>query len=71
MAENKFITFNTPKCCVCKQEGLVRIPESEFRAWKNGALIQDAMPTTDADTREQIITGTHKECWDKLFGKEE
>lgn len=38
-----------------------------FMAWKNGELIQDAMPELDADERELLISGTCPKCWDEMF----
>lgn len=64
--------YNTKRCMVCKKTGEVDIPGSEYFNWAvKGMHIQDAMPSVNVDDREQIITGTHKECWDKLFGPEE
>jgi hypothetical protein len=39
--------------------------------WKDGALIQDAFPEVDKETRELIISGTHPACWQKMFGDAE
>lgn len=49
-------------------EGYVDVPEDEHKEWENGAHVQDAFPNLSAGDREQIITGTHSECWNQLFG---
>jgi hypothetical protein len=37
------------------------------QGWK----IQDAVKSLDKDLREQMITGTHPDCWLEMFGEEE
>lgn len=65
----------TKTCTVCGQTGTVEVSASEYLAYvaySNGQgprLIQDALPTLDFDKREQIISGTHPVCWDKIFGE--
>jgi len=44
----------------------INITQDQFDAWKNGMLIQDAMPNISAEHREFIMTGTIKEEWDEL-----
>jgi len=38
---------------------------------KNGKLAQEAFPYLDKHDREYLITGSTKEEWEKMFGKEE
>jgi len=33
--------------------------------------IQDAFPYLSTGEREQIMTGTHPECWEKMFPEED
>jgi hypothetical protein len=44
----------------------INITQDQFDAWKNGMLIQDAMPNISAEDREFVMTGTIKEEWDEL-----
>lgn len=37
--------------------------EEQFLAWRNGALIQNAMPACTAEQREFIMTGITPEEW--------
>ena len=37
----------------------------------NGPFIQDAWPESTAEQREQVISGTHPECWNEMFGEED
>lgn len=62
--------YTTPKCIGCKQTTQLTIPKERYLRWKNGELIQRAFDYMSADERELIMTGTHAECWDKLFPDE-
>lgn len=62
---------HTGSCIYCGKDGVVEVPLDEFTAWVGGKFIQDAMPSLSAEQREQILTGTHAECWDKMFPKED
>jgi hypothetical protein len=50
------------------REGINTARHSPFSrvktVWADMQLIQNAMPTTPAPIREQIITGIHPECWE-------
>lgn len=41
-----------------------------FTAWENGAYIQAAFPTLNADQREFIKTGITPQMWDEVMGGE-
>ena len=62
--------YETTKCFYCGNTGHVEVPLEGVVAHMKGALIQDAFPTLSAVVREQIMTGTHPECWDRVFGSE-
>jgi hypothetical protein len=58
--------------CKRRDDHTVEIDESEYRAVVLGTQkIQDAMPTTPAPIREQMMTGTHPECWDEMWKEED
>lgn len=40
------------------------VTEEQYRAWQDGALIQNAMPHLSADDREFILTGITGQEWD-------
>jgi len=69
----KMTTINTPRCWHCGKTGELKIPSEIFFAGKRklekGALIQEAFPTLHYSQREQIMTGIHPECWEKMFAK--
>ena len=62
----------TKRCMLCHEEGEVEVNDEEWiAALTSGKHIQDAMPTTPAPIREQLMTGTHPQCWDAMFQDEE
>lgn len=62
------VVVNT--CMFCNKPNRIEMPDAAFRKWKAGAFLQDAWPEATADQREVVISGTHAECWDKMFGTE-
>ena len=64
------LVFTKP-CIHCGQTGTVAVKFDQLLKYAEGALIQDAFPDMPIELREQIISGTHPECWDKMFPKEE
>lgn len=63
--------LDTPKCFWCEQGGTVVVDPTEYIAYLNGDHIQDAFRSASADIREQILTGTHPECWEEMFSGDE
>lgn len=41
--------------------------EADYKAWENGALIQDVMSYLSPADREYIISGATQSDWDMLF----
>lgn len=60
--------YGTNSCCWCGDIGEVEVPSAGLLAYHNGALIQDVFPDLDKSLREQIISGTHPECWKEMYG---
>jgi hypothetical protein len=46
----------------------IDVTEEELALWRNGVLIQVAMPSLSNDDREFIKTGITPEEWDTLLG---
>lgn len=63
--------FVVVSCPRCKKTGRIEVVAEEFEDWQAGELIQNAMPNLDADSREQLISGTCPTCWDEMFGDPE
>jgi len=55
------------ECVACSQEKSIAANSSDVEAWRNGKLIQNALPYLDADQREMFISGVCGECWEKMF----
>ena len=65
----------TKPCMNCGTQGVVVLETEEQSTRINnrhatGESIQDIVPEMDPALREQIISGTHPECWDALVGPE-
>ena len=48
----------------------IPVTEEQIKDWKNGKLIQDAMPNLTADQREFLMTGCTPEEWEENFSEE-
>ena len=58
-------------CPLCGNVTLLAVVEEDFRAWEEGALIQNVMPYMDATERETLISGLCEVCQGGIFGNEE
>ena len=66
------VTVETKRCMHCGELGELQVSSDGLSLRAAGAYIQDAFPELSAPLREQLITGTHPECWDEMFnGAEE
>lgn len=66
------VNVKTPPCMVCGKESILPMGAEEtigIARWQRGELIQNALPGLTADERELLMTGTHPDCWDKMFGE--
>ena len=61
------IDVETPPCPMCHKKSQLQVPLQGLEAWRRGELIQRALPELTADEREMLMTGTHPDCWDKMF----
>ena len=71
MATTETVLIQTPTCTFCRKGGEVAITTEEQAALQSGQFIQQALANREPSFREQIISGTHSECWDAIFGGEE
>ena len=51
----------------CGSEEAITVETKDLHDWKNGTVIQEAMPYLNSDQREMMISHTCSVCWDKLF----
>lgn len=49
----------------------INVTDEQIEDWKNGTLIQNAMPNLSADDREFLLTGTTPEEWKSIFGDDD
>lgn len=68
MDASETITVTTPTCHVCGKTGSVTVPLAGLEAWEAGDLIQVAFPDLHRALREQIKTGSHPECFQRMIG---
>ncbi len=62
------VLVTTKPCPFCNRESTLHVPIDGFRAWRAGALIQNALPDMSLAQREQLISGTHALCFERAFG---
>jgi hypothetical protein len=58
------------ECRTCKDTHILMVNIRDAKRWKEGELIQDAMPYLTPDERELLISGTCGKCFDKMFGED-
>lgn len=54
----------TTPCRFCGIMEMVDVPTLGWLRWRNGELIQDALPDLSIEVRELLVSGTHLTCWD-------
>lgn len=62
--------YATRKCVWCGQTGVVGVDENELYAYLRGNPAQEAFKSLTIELREQIISGTHPECWDRYMDED-
>tara|TARA_R100000008_G_scaffold85411_1_gene75260 strand:- start:3302 stop:3499 length:198 start_codon:yes stop_codon:yes gene_type:complete len=58
------------ECVKCGGEQAIEAKVEDVNSWRDGVLIQNAMPYLSADEREMFISGICPICWEKIFGEE-
>lgn len=58
-------------CRLCSKVYEIPLDFKGFTAWREGKLIQDALPELSMGQRELLISRTCDECWKRLFGSDE
>jgi len=56
----------TQPCMVCGKVSWLMVPIAGYQLWKQGAFIQNALPTLTPAERELLKTGLHDECFNKI-----
>ena len=58
----------TRRCIKCGESTTMKVSVAKLRRWRSGEQTQSVWPEWSASKRELMITGTHPECWDQMFG---
>ncbi len=58
----------TPTCPHCGYGGEMPLTPAELALLNAGIPVHEAVQRLDRSDREQLISGTHPECWTDLFG---
>lgn len=65
----------TPKCPVCGETGNLTLTEDQvarYDRWeRKEGRIQDLLGDVSVPLREQLLTGTHPDCWSSQFAEKE
>lgn len=74
------VTIRTRKCIMCGEGGEITVDAERWAEYikeyndpssqSPKRHIQGAFPEMSADDREQIVSGTHAKCWNKMLGLE-
>jgi hypothetical protein len=60
--------FIVTACPICgKVNPEIKVTESDYKAWRAGAMAQRVFRDMPDDQREMLISGTCAECWDEMF----
>lgn len=65
------IALNTPPCVGCGKTSRVALTEEELARYLRGEIIQHILPSWTREQRELLISGTHPECWARMFPEED
>ena len=61
-------TITTRQCIMCGESTTMDVNAVKLRRWRDGEHVQNVWPEWSPDKRELMITGTHPNCWDTMFG---
>lgn len=59
----------TAQCRDCKKTFELKVNIADVKAWRQGTLIQKALPYLTPDERELLISGICGGCFDRAFGE--
>jgi hypothetical protein len=59
------------KCPLCQHHYTLSVPALGLRRWQSGEPVQMAFPEAPPEWREQVLTGIHPGCWDRVMGGDE
>lgn len=69
MDDSKYLVSG--KCPRCQEGWQIPVDKNGFDSWRNGALIQKALPELSVNDRELLISGMCARCFDEIFPPED
>jgi len=57
-----------PSCIYCNNVEVIDVPEFAYQLYVTGTPVHEAFDFMSPAEREVIISGTHPNCWEELFG---
>jgi len=60
------IVDRTCPICRTKQSKELDFTDEQYTHWRNGMVIQKAMPQLSVNDREFLMTGICNTCWEKM-----
>lgn len=67
----ELVDFYCKPCMVCGKKAVIQVSLADLVRYQQGSFVQDVWPNWKPEERELIITGTHPECWNRIFGEDE
>lgn len=58
-------------CANCNTEHEISVDLDDWKAWRDGALIQNVMPYLTDEQRELLVSQTCGACFNEMFGGDE
>lgn len=68
-SEGHFYKVQTKECIHCNESGYIDVQAQGLFFYNQGKLIQECFPEMSVGLREQLITGTHPECFKEMFAE--
>lgn len=69
------VTVDTGTCLWCNKPSSLKMTEEQYARYEarkmHGGHIQDVLPEMSPDQREMLISGSHPECFDRMFAEDE
>ena len=65
------VKCETVPCMVCKKSTIVEMSRVQYELFIQGGRISEIFPDWSLEDRELLISGTHPNCWDELFGEDD
>lgn len=72
--EDDIVIVPTETCFLCREEGTIEVIRKDWHEYQWDSprkQVKDYFPYLDVSGWEQIISGSHPNCFDNMFGEEE